>query len=210
MNSQQSGRRQWVEFVVLGVIAILLLAGWVVLRAPSHAKSPAAMNSTPLPSIEASRQPGLLDSATAASANATPGPSVTPVPAASASGELTLTPDPNAPVFSQQEAMQVVSNFGIPFALGGAYQGQVVSLAASYGIGTFGHPGGPGQPWIGDVNIPLKGTSTVLDHIENRPMWILDYGNIVAYGSQATFNHAVYAVDIQTRSVLKIWFYQGS
>ena len=106
--------------------------------------------------------------------------------------------------------MQVVKSFGVPFGLGGEYEGQAVNVTAAYGIGTFGHSGGPGQPWIGDRNVPLKGTNTVLDHIENRPMWILDYGNVIAYGTQATFNHAVYAIDIQTRSVLMIWFYQGT
>ena len=66
------------------------------------------------------------------------------------------------------------------------------------------------MPWVGDQNIPIKGTNIVLNHIEPRPRWIIDYGNVTAYGSQAEFNHAVYAVDVESKSVLKIWFYQGS
>jgi hypothetical protein len=209
MNNQRSGRRQWVEFAVLGVIVIVLLAGWILLREPSNGRASTAMSSTPPSGTKNSEQPTLLNSATGASAQATPLSSATLPPAALAAGGLTITADANTPAFSRQEAMQIVSDLGVSFGLGGEYEGQAVSIASTYGLGTLGHPGGPGQPWMGDRYFPLKGTNTVLDHIENRPMWILDYGHIKAYGSQATFNHAVYTVDIQTRSVLTIWFYNG-
>jgi hypothetical protein len=60
---------------------------------------------------------------------------------------------------------------------------------------------------LGDRYFLLEGTDVVLDHIENRPMWILDYDNAYAHGTQVVFKHAAYAVDAQTRTVLKIWFY---
>ena len=62
--------------------------------------------------------------------------------------------------------------------------------------------------WIGHRNIALP-TGEVLDHIENRPVWIIDYGNTIGYGSQATFNHTVYAVDHLTGGVMLIWFYNN-
>jgi len=106
--------------------------------------------------------------------------------------------------------MQLVEDLGVPFGLGGDYLGKPVTVTAAYGLGTFGHWDPVAGAWIGDLHIPLKGTDIVLDHIEHRPMWILDYGNVVAYGSQTTFNHAVYAVDEETRTVLLAWFYQGA
>ncbi|HUZ02869.1 MAG TPA: hypothetical protein VMU89_21215 [Thermomicrobiaceae bacterium] len=129
---------------------------------------------------------------------------------ASQSGDLTLVRTTRSPTFSQQAAMQLVEDLGVPFGLGGDYLGKPVTVTAAYGLGTFGHWDPVAGAWIGDLHIPLKGTDIVLDHIEHRPMWILDYGNVVAYGSQTTFNHAVYAVDEETRTVLLAWFYQGA
>ncbi len=126
----------------------------------------------------------------------------------SESGELTLVRTDKPAAFSQQEAMRIVRDSGVPFGLGGEWLGRPITVSAAYGLGTFGRPGGPGLPWLGDRNIPLKGTDVVLDHIENRPMWILDYDNAYAHGTQVDFKHAVYAVDEETRSVLLAWFYE--
>lgn len=126
----------------------------------------------------------------------------------SESGELTLVRTDKLATFSEQEAMQIVHDSGVPFGLGGEWLGRPVTVSAAYGIGTFGRPGGPGLPWLGDRHIPLKGTEVILDHIENRPMWILDYDNAYAHGTQVDFKHAVYAVDEETRSVLLAWFYE--
>jgi len=103
----------------------------------------------------------------------------------------------------------------LPWGLGGQFQGKTVTVAAWYGLGTVGHPGDAGKPWLGRRNIPLK-DGTLLDHIQHRPMWIIDYGNMVAYGAGApkkpapVYNHTVYLVDAQTRTVLEVRFYQGA
>lgn len=125
--------------------------------------------------------------------------------------DVTLSPGTPSPSFSQQDAMQIVKAVGVPWALGGTYQDQQVSVSAHYGIGTLGHADPTERvPWVGPRNVPIKGTNIVLDHIADRPMWILDYGNVAAYGTQITYNHAVYVVDEQTRTLLITFFYHGS
>ncbi len=181
-----------VEAVILGLIVLILVGAGAVMQ--FNGNDDAALGAATAPSAIPS--PATIPAVGEAF----------PLPA-STSGELTLIRTEKAPAFSQQEAMQIVHDFGIPFALGGEWEGLQVTVSATYGIGTFGRPGGPGLPWLGDRNVPLKGTDVVLDHIENRPMWILDYDNVRAGGSRAEFRHAVYAVDEETRSVLKIWFY---
>lgn len=181
-----------VESVILGLILLILVGAGTVMQ--FNGNDDAALGADPAPS-------------------ALPAPSVTPavgevIPLpVSTPGGLTLIQTGKAPSFSQQEAMQIVHDFGIPFALGGDWEGLQVTVSAAYGLGTFGHPGPSSMPWVGLQHVPLKGTDVVLDHIENRPMWILDYGNVRAGGSRAEFRHAVYAVDEETRSVLTIWFY---
>ena len=126
-------------------------------------------------------------------------------------GTLLRTSAP--PLISRQEALHLIHNGGAPWALGGQYEGETVTIRAEYGLVTLGRPGEHGRDWLGDRNIPLP-TGEVLDHIERRPMWIVDYGNVIAYGSGCPrcpppiFNHIVYAVDAQTRAVLLSWFYK--
>lgn len=120
---------------------------------------------------------------------------------------LIRTADP--PLISQREAMEVVAE-QFPWGLGGEYEGKPVSVQGWYGIGTIGSPGPTGW-WAGDRNIPLP-NGEVLDHVENRSMWLLAYDNVPGImGSQALYgppppiyHHNVYAVDAQTRSI--IWF----
>ncbi len=192
MRQKRFVHASWVESAILGLI-ILILVGvgiFIQLNGNGHAALGADTAPSAIPSPATTPAVG----------------EVIPLPS-STSGGLTLIRTDTVPAFSQQEAMQIVHDFGIPFALGGDWEGLQVTVAAAYGLGTFGRPGGPGLPWLGDRYFPLKGTDVVLDHIENRPMWILDYGNVRAGGSRAVFRHAVYAVDEETRSVLKIWFY---
>ncbi len=181
-----------VESTLLGLIVLILVGAGIVMQL--NGKEDAALGADTAPSALPSPV------ATPAVGEVIPLPASTP-------GGLTLVQTDKVPAFSQQEAMQIVHDFGIPFALGGDWEGLQVTVSAAYGLGTFGHPGPPGMPWVGLQHVPLKGTDVVLDHIENRPMWILDYGNVRAGGSQAEFRHAVYAVDEETRSVLTIWFY---
>lgn len=120
---------------------------------------------------------------------------------------LIRTADP--PLLSQREAMEVVAE-SFPWGLGGEHEGKPVSVQGWYGIGTIGSPG-PNGWWAGDRNIPLP-DGEVLDHIEDRSMWLLAYGNVPGImGSQAlygppppVYHHNVYAVDARTRSIL--WF----
>ena len=79
------------------------------------------------------------------------------------------------------------------------------NVEATFGLATLGSATEDGS-WIGDRNIPLP-TGEVLDHIENRPVWIIDYGNTIGYSWR--FNHSVYAVDDATGGVMVIWVYNN-
>jgi hypothetical protein len=189
MRQPRLAHKPLIEAVLLGVIAILVVGVGL-----------------------AERLPGRASQALGAGATVPAASEVITLPS-SESGELTLIRTDEPPAFSQQEAMQIVHDFGVDVALGGERFGKPVTVSATYGIGTLGRPGGPGLPWLGDRNVPLKGTGTILDHVENRPMWILDYDNAYAPAPACPgcdslfFKHAVYAVDEQTRSVLIVWFY---
>lgn len=126
--------------------------------------------------------------------------------AATRAADLTLVPVTVAPLISKAEALQIVRD-KIPAPV--VHNNDPV--VAMYGLATFGKPGEVGKPWLGDRNIPLP-TGEVLDHIENRPMWILDFGNIpggISSRADSGHNHVVYAVDAQTRAILLIWSYAG-
>ncbi|HMM40867.1 MAG TPA: hypothetical protein PKA95_03105, partial [Thermomicrobiales bacterium] len=125
--------------------------------------------------------------------------------AAAPSGELTLVSAGSTSPISVEQALRAVYDRGVPFALGAAHNWQIPTISAAFGLATFGEKA-PDGSWVGDRNIQLP-RDKVLDHIENRPMWILDYGNTTAYGSRARFANSVYAVDAETRAVLLIWFY---
>lgn len=181
-----------VESAILGLIIFILVGAGIYIQ----------LNGNEYATLGADEAPSAMPSPVATPAVG----EIIPLPS-STSGGLTLVQTDKVPAFSQEEAMQIVHDLGIPFAFGGDWEGLQVTVSATYGIGTLGHPGPPSMPWVGDRYFPLPGTDVVLDHIENRPMWILDYGNVRAGGSQAEFRHAVYAVDEETRSVLKIWFY---
>ncbi|HEX2915038.1 MAG TPA: hypothetical protein VH186_29865 [Chloroflexia bacterium] len=139
--------------------------------------------------------------------------------------KLIRTLDP--PLISLQEARSAVYNRGISWALGGNLNGQAVTLTAAYGLVTIGSPTATGNGWLGPQNIPLSicttdgkcsPTNAVLNHIENRPMWVLDYGNtnFPANGPACVstpcptpqiYNHSVYTVNAQTRAVITADFY---
>lgn len=151
-------------------------------------------------------------------------------PAIQSGPSVTFRALTTAPGISQHDAQQAIDNRGVPGAFGGAVNGKQVTATAIHGVATFGHPGtrsaANGSPlsggcvnWFGPCNLPVeqcvKGvgcsrTSAVIPRLENRPMWIIDLGNIEFRGSHSTFNHAVYAVDDATRSVVYAWFYNGA
>ncbi len=197
MRRQRIPHKLLIEAAILGVIAILVVGVGISAGAIRRERMVLGAGTTP------STSPMPVTPAMG---------EVIPLPS-SESGELTLIRTDKSPAFSEQEAMQIVHDFGVDIALGGERLGKPVTPSATYGIGILGRPGGPGLPWLGDRNIPLKGKGVILDHVENRPMWILDYDNAYAPAPACPgcdslfFKHAVYAVDEQTRSVLVVWFY---
>lgn len=191
-----SGKRA--EFAVLGIVSIVVIALVLVMHAGTSAnpQGGAAAPSTPIASVDASL-----------TASPAPGQQIA-VPGAAADS-LTLMQAAQPATMSEADALQAVANFGIPWAHGGEYDGQTVAMQAYYGLATFGKPG-PNGTWIGPVHQSLP-NGAVLDHIANRPMWIINYGNIVTTihnaGGTIVTNHAVYAVDVATRTVLRVWAY---
>jgi hypothetical protein len=179
---------KWVEGAVAVLIVIPVIVAVLMTNSGSDVPQAAA--------AQAATEPAAL-----------PADNSTPLPYK----DVTLRSSTPSPSFSQQDAMQIVKAIGVPWALGGNYEGQQVNVSAHFGIGTLGHADPTEQvPWVGPQHVPIKGTDIVLDHVADRPMWILDYGNVAAYGSQIAYNHAVYVVDEQSRTLLITFFYHGS
>ncbi|MBN9392593.1 MAG: hypothetical protein J0I20_31450 [Chloroflexi bacterium] len=148
--------------------------------------------------------------------------------------KIVATDEP--PVLSETEAFQVVQNAGIPWAFGGFYKDRRVSVSPIYGLATLGfagdtsniytskgtHPTGACANWIGPCNFPILkcnlgkclDTGRVIERFENRPVWIIDYGNILwqngGTGSVApASNHAVYLIDALEKAFIVAWGYQS-
>ncbi|HMM42205.1 MAG TPA: hypothetical protein PKA95_09915 [Thermomicrobiales bacterium] len=129
--------------------------------------------------------------------------------------DLTIIRTDAPPLISQADAMDAVSRLGVPWGQGGEWEGREVTVAATYGLVTAGRPGEDGKPWVGLRNIPLP-DGTTLDHIEDRPMWVIDYGNTYFVGAGCPectpppdYNHSVYLIDAATASVWVVWGYLG-
>jgi hypothetical protein len=129
-----------------------------------------------------------------------------------------------ASILSENDALQAVSNMGVPFAKGGQYFGKTVTIKSYYGLVTKGSRNSKGE-WVGGpINIQLQTCSSsnqctptgkVLDRIENRPMWVVDYGNVAFRtsgigGTPYSHNHAAYLIDEETKEVLLVIGYTGS
>jgi hypothetical protein len=123
-------------------------------------------------------------------------------------GDLTVRRTDIAPLISQQEAQQVLKDYGIIWAFEDTQSIPSVTLLATYGLVTQGRPTPDGKDWIGNRNIRLS-NGTILPYIENRPMWILDYGNVAVQGSMKTFNHLACLVDAETKTLIVGWMYDG-
>jgi hypothetical protein len=113
---------------------------------------------------------------------------------------------------TQDEAVSILFDSGIPFARGGKDRGQTVSMDAAAGLATVGYRSENGQWLNGPLNMPLS-DGTTLDHIEDRPVWILDYrtaSTAIPGDPLATpTNHVVYIIDIETRTILQVLGYAG-
>lgn len=137
--------------------------------------------------------------------SATPTPTIGAIPPARlAAADVTLKPTDAPPLISSHQAMQVIGHQGIPWALGNSWNGLPITVTAAYGVGTI----------AGLQHVPLPGNK-MLDRVVEVPMWIIDYGSTgpLAYGGGCPGcppdeqNHAVYAVDAESRSILVIWAY---
>ena len=113
------------------------------------------------------------------------------------------------PLISQDTALQILTKQigGVPFNYGKA--GNTVTLDSTYGLVTEGSSFAGG--WSGTTNIHLK-NGEVLDHFENRPMWVLDFGGVDLMSSDQScnqaktctahsLNHAVYLIDAKAMQV---------
>jgi len=131
------------------------------------------------------------------------------------------------PKISQQFAMKVIYNisgkqlWASPDGKGVTESGKAVTVSATFGLVNEGSLAN-GRSWAGTVNLPVsvcdgdgncKDTGKKIDHLENRPMWIIDYGNlgipvfdVMCNGCTPApvNNHMVYFVDADTGSVMLI------
>lgn len=124
------------------------------------------------------------------------------------------------PLVSQDVAVKALTNFvgGLPYAT----DNNSVTISATYGLVTQGQRL-PNGTWEGEQNIRVANctvagkctpTGQVLDHIENRLMWVIDFGGVsVSSSSQicnqggtctvpAPHRHAVYLIDATTLQVI--------
>jgi len=217
--------------LLIGIVATLVLAVGIVFVGDANASSAA------IPTPTQSNNIRTVGAATAtakptsgAPVSSTPGPMITS-PALPTWTNVTLRQTTLPPAISQQGAMQVVADRGVAWGLGGQVDGKTVTVTAVHGLGTIGHPGDTaslhlpqgGQVaaecvnWLGPCHFPTQqcakgvcaAAGPIIGRVENRPLWILDYGNTTFVTSHSVLNHSVYAVDEVTRSVLQVWGYQG-
>lgn len=130
------------------------------------------------------------------------------IPLVSSSGaDLTLVRTEAPELISREDAIQAVADLGVPFAHGGEWRGNELSISATYGVGTFGAWDAAANTWEGPRNLLLP-DGQILDHVEDRPMWILEYRN-ATFDGDPPLSHTAYAVDAHTGGVLLIWGYDG-
>lgn len=144
---------------------------------------------------------------------------------------LTMRVTDKAPLITQQEAQQVALDTGYAYAVDNMYGGRKLTLTSVYGLLTYGQPGdtsglhgGDGKSpltgscagWLGPCNFPIQtcqvgrcqDTGRTIGRIEDRPYWLLDYGNVLWERQgcpgcpKQTFNHVVLIVDAQDKFVL--------
>lgn len=226
-------KKRYVQYI-LGVIAIGIISAAIILGLSLYSAS-SAINSgvtssnliaaRPTPGISLTPSPSPDTSSTLVP---TPTPSLLtvvtpgmPVGAiinhpASRSQNLTLRHTDKAPRRSYDEILSQIKG---DWVKGGTYQGKTVSVTITFGLATFGNLDTSSKTWIGARNIALytcapddKCTTTgqVLDHIEDRPMWILDYKNLPFCGSATCTNHGVFAIDDETGTKLFAWGYDSN
>jgi hypothetical protein len=209
------------EFVSIALLILIVTGGFAVARLTSP--SPDASDGQPVGQSQPQLRAGMSSTPTTVETPTLPEPTVaTPSPAigepfsfsALEANAVTLVRTDGLPIITQEQAMQVVTDIGVPWGKGGTWEKGPVNVHALYGLATFGGRGSGGI-WQGERNIPLP-SGEILDHIELRPMWIIDYGNTTfAAGGcpecpePPDYNHSVYAVDAETAKVWIVWGYVG-
>lgn len=124
--------------------------------------------------------------------------------AAGANVDLTLVRMAELPLLTQEQAIRSIHDLGVPFALSKDWLGQDVTITATYGLATFGYRSHEGAEWVG-FRSALLSTGELLDHVERRPMWIIEYN--VVFNEDPLLSHTAYAVDALTSTVLWAWGY---
>jgi hypothetical protein len=131
------------------------------------------------------------------------------------SGQFTLQRSPGAEVMSLDEALDLLREFGVPYVDAERWEGNEIDLSADYGLATFGRPDeSEGDADWGDQYIHLN-TGEVLEHIAERPHWILDFAGAIWPAAQfdedtepdPVLNHTVFAIDALTGTIWKVWAY---
>ncbi len=213
---------------VLVLILVLLNTSANPLGSPNAAVAPASVAATLVPTTQATPTPAPTPSDVTVIVPKVSVGEVIPMPFDNKPVNVTLRRLAEAPLISLQEARLAVHNLGISWATGGQVNGRTVKLTAAYGLADLGGPG-PNGAWYGPRNVPIRNcddkgnctsTGVVLDHIEKRPVWVLDYGNTVMEVSGPppdtckpactpipNNNHSVYTVDAQTKDVIVAEFY---
>lgn len=138
------------------------------------------------------------------------------------------------PAIAEAEVIQVIYHYtgGQDWALanGTKFLGKTpVSAKANFGLATLGGFTPNGRAWVGPQGFAIHNcdsmgkcvdTGKTLAHIENRPIWLVDYSGLTHVQPMpmcppgqtcnqpaSTTNHVVYVVDPETRSVLLVRFY---
>ena len=199
-----------------GMIALIIMGTYIIVGSGSGGSSPNSVQpaSAQAASTPASTATASTDAPTTVATEDSAIPAVgQPYPSnpAFAANDITLVRTDAQPVNSQEHVMRTIADLGVPWGLGGDWEGKTVTIQSYYGLATQGQPGVNGMPWEGVLNTPLPNGVT-LDHIEHRAMWIIDYGNTQFGDSgcpdcapQPEKNHSVYLIDDETGAILIEW-----
>jgi len=142
-------------------------------------------------------------------------------PAVKEGPNLTLSWTSQLPLITQQEVVNILHQSGVKWEAGTQRADKTITLTAIHGLATFGHAGdtsgialpdesypkGACANWLGPCPLPIikctdggicGDTGRVHGRLEKRPMWIIDYGNMLIesggspLGQPSTANHIVY------------------
>ncbi|MBN9391787.1 MAG: hypothetical protein J0I20_27375 [Chloroflexi bacterium] len=233
------GMVAFAALLVLGLVVFNASATAPGVPARPTALLPTATPSTPTPTITTRptstttvTNAPTLSPVTGTSPIATPTPGLFPTitngpeyPAIFAEEGIFIRPASGKPLVSRETAFQAMTSRSqgpIPTIISDheiVTDGQTTLYTAYYGLVTVGYRG-PNGLWAGSfLNIPVENctvkgdctpTGEVLDHLENRPMWLFDFEVDIPIGgvtcppagtpcpTPRDDNHAIDLVDAQT------------